>query len=140
MRPFTARRLAFAALVPALLVLSVVPGCSGQGEGERCGDDAGVIDNGDCSSGLICVPASTLLTGQTDMTNRCCRPGGVVTDARCQPASGSNSATNSVAGAGGSATSDAGVAGSLSSGVSGGSGVEGGAAGAAGAVSGAGGS
>ena len=54
MRFFTARRLALAALVPALLVLSVIPGCSNESEGERCGDDpaAQVTNNDDCGVGF----------------------------------------------------------------------------------------
>jgi len=61
MRFLTARRLALAALLPALFVFSAVPGCSNESEGERCGDnptnpsDPGTLNNDDCSAPLVCV-------------------------------------------------------------------------------------
>ncbi|MEO7036036.1 MAG: hypothetical protein ABI548_19005 [Polyangiaceae bacterium] len=111
MRPFTVRRLAFVALVPALLALSVIPGCSNQGEGERCGSDGASIsvdDNSDCGSGLVCTPVGDF--------KRCCYQDGHVTDSRCL-IGGSNSATahagaTSTGGAGGMST-DAGAGGAL---------------------------
>jgi hypothetical protein len=101
MRLFTARRLALAALAPALLLLSVVPGCSNGSEGERCGDMYGTND-GDCGSGLVCKSFSD------EEVNRCCYPN-KVTDSRCAIV-GTGSATNSKPDAGGVA--EAGAAGS----------------------------
>ena len=106
MRPFTARRLALAAFVPVLLVLSVVPGCSNQSEGERCTDDA------DCDSALTCTlidPAASI--------SRCCYGNGRVTDSRCANTT-STSATGNAGGSGkagassggGGASGDAGAA------------------------------
>jgi hypothetical protein len=86
MRPFTARRLALAALVPALFVLSVIPGCSNESEGERCGDQFGVSNNDDCGSGLVCT-AFTLSDGTT--TGRCCYTDHV-SDSRCEHDTGVN--------------------------------------------------
>jgi len=91
MRPFTARRLALAVLVPALLVLSVIPGCSNQSEGERCGDDDNASNNDDCESGLVC-------TNIAHGINRCCYPNRV-TDSRCV-VGGSTSATSHGGGSG----------------------------------------
>ena len=99
MRLFTARRLALAALAPALLLLSVVPGCSNESEGERCGDTNGTND-GDCESGLVCK--------LVNQVNRCCYPN-KVTDSRCAVV-GTGSATNSKPDAGGVA--EAGASGS----------------------------
>jgi hypothetical protein len=99
MRFFTARRLALAALVPAIFVLSVIPGCSNGGEGERCGDPpelgGNVSNNSDCGSGLVC----TLVAGQT--VGRCCYPDHV-SDSRCLKSNGT-SATNPTSGGGPSA-------------------------------------
>ncbi|HEX3849842.1 MAG TPA: hypothetical protein VHW01_02680 [Polyangiaceae bacterium] len=90
MRPFTARRLALAALVPALFVLSVIPGCSNESEGERCGDSFSATNNDDCGSGLVCTPSALLVNGQADdPTNRCCYTDRV-TDSRCTRNSGVN--------------------------------------------------
>ncbi len=91
MRFFTARRLALAALVPALLSLTFIPGCSQQGEGERCGDENGATDSDDCGSGLVCKTISA-----SPAIYRCCRADLRVTDSRCIPGSSSS------AGAGGS--------------------------------------
>ena len=109
MRPFTARRLALAALVPALLVLSVIPGCSNEGEGERCGDSTGnVSNNDDCGSGLVCT-AFTLSDGSP--TGRCCYTDHV-SDSRCLMSSGVNAfGSAGSSSTGGSATADAGLAG-----------------------------
>ncbi len=119
MRPFTARRLALAALVPALLVLSVIPGCSNQSEGERCTDDS------DCDSALTCT-ASAKLQSNSDATDRCCYASGRVTDSRCAGV-GSSSATGSAGAASsagasstaGSTSADAGAAGQAMSEVAG---------------------
>ena len=102
MRPFTARRLALAALVPALFVLSVIPGCSNESEGERCGDDMGnVTDNDDCASGLVCT-AFVLSDGTP--TGRCCYTDHV-SDSRCL----AGNSTSATGGASSNAT-DAGAA------------------------------
>ena len=120
MRPFTARRLALAALVPALLLLSVIPGCSNQSEGERCTEDV------DCDSALKCT-----LIDRTNDINRCCYADGHVTDSRCVTG-GSTSAT------GGSSVGDAGASSTAGGGSSGAS-TEAGAAGLSTEVAGAGG-
>jgi hypothetical protein len=117
MRPFTARRLVLAAFVPALFVLSVIPGCSNESEGERCGDDMGnVTDNDDCASGLVCT-AFTLSDGTP--TGRCCYTDHV-TDSRCLMSNGI-SATGTPSGGASSSTSEAG-AGGVSDAVTGGGG------------------
>lgn len=102
MRFLTARRLALAALVPALLAFCVVPGCSNQGEGERCDGDE------DCSAGLVCANISTLLNKEAP---RCCNPNHV-TDSRCTPstAAPSGAAAGSGGGAGTGGTADSGGA------------------------------
>ncbi len=115
MRHFTARRLALAALFPALFVLGVVPGCSNQGEGERCGDEVGASNNDDCGDNLVCTPSSQLLSGAIDGTNRCCYVGRV-TDSRCT-GTGTTSATGSTAGAPSSVVGGAGEAGASVGGV-----------------------
>ena len=118
MRPFTARRLALAALVPALFVLSVIPGCSNESEGERCGDPGGnVSDNSDCADGLVCT-MFTLSDGTA--TGRCCYTDHV-TDSRCLMSNANSSATNTPSGGASSSNSEAG-AGGVSDAVSGGGG------------------
>lgn len=109
MRPFTARRLALAALFPALFVLSVIPGCSNQSEGERCGDDNNASNNDDCQSGLVC----TAIAG----VNRCCFPNHV-TDSRCviggSPSATSHGGGSGVGEAGASSTAGGGSSGTAS--------------------------
>ncbi len=119
MRFLTARRLAFAALVPALFVFSAVPGCSNESEGERCGDDpqdpskVGTPNDDDCSAPLICVAADTLIANQA---NRCCNSNpGIVNDSRCLRSTG----TAASGGTGG--TADASAGGTAGSGGTGGS-------------------
>jgi hypothetical protein len=75
--PSALRSIAVFAFVSAVAVLSA-PGCSQQGEGERC-DNA---KNGDldCDGGLLCVRKSELLEGITD---RCCPSEGTESDKRC---------------------------------------------------------
>jgi hypothetical protein len=106
MRLFTARRLALAALAPALLLLSVVPGCSNESEGERCGD-SGFLNDADCGSGLTCTPGKDLQIEQGALSpqNRCCYTDRV-TDSRCTK-TGGVSATGSTAG--GASGSEAGA-------------------------------
>jgi len=65
------------ALVSAAVALGA-PGCSQQGEGERC--DNGKNGDADCESGLTCVVKSQLLEGITD---RCCPAAGTESDKRC---------------------------------------------------------
>ena len=95
------RKLATLALVSVAVAL-VAPGCSQQGEGERCDKDK----NGDedCDSGLTCTPKDSLLEGITD---RCCPAAGTETDKRCTPRSvasepGGRAGSGGVAGTGGS--------------------------------------
>jgi hypothetical protein len=59
-----------------------MPGCSQQGEGERC--DLAKNGDADCDAGLVCVPAQQLRNHATD---RCCKPGGASTDSRCDEGS-----------------------------------------------------
>lgn len=110
MRFFTARRVALLALFPALLSLSVIPGCSQQGEGERCGDSLGVADSDDCGSGLTCTAHGVLLNGSSDMANRCCYADRKATDSRCTLA-GASAAGASSGGAGGASAGSGDTAG-----------------------------
>src|SRR3954468_3792206 len=85
MRFFTARSLALATLVPALVLFVIVPGCAKQKEGERCGDTLGAGANEDCGEDLTCKDKNELVNGATDMAHRCCYTDGRVTDSRCEP-------------------------------------------------------
>jgi hypothetical protein len=79
MRFLTARRFALAACVPVLFLFSVVPGCSNESEGERCGDDV-APNNDDCASGLVCVKIDNNNPGD----DRCCNADpSIVNDTRC---------------------------------------------------------
>src|SRR4051812_15185197 len=93
MRFFTARSVALATLVPALLLFAFVPGCAKQSEGERCGDDEYGADDEDCGEGLVCK--GRLLDSST---TRCCYSNGQVSDSRCEP---EDTTSIPVAGAGG---------------------------------------
>jgi hypothetical protein len=115
MRPFTARSLALAALVPALLLFVFVPGCAKQSEGERCGDDVYGVDSKDCDDGLTCVVKDSLLNKGG---HRCCYPNNRVTDSRCEP---SAAITTPVAGAGGGGSGSAGRSSDGGGGTAGGS-------------------
>jgi hypothetical protein len=75
--PSLLRPAALFAFVSTLTVMSM-PGCSQQGEGERC--DSAKTGNADCNSGLTCVPKSELLEKTAD---RCCPADGTQTDSRC---------------------------------------------------------
>jgi len=105
MRFLSARGVALVAAIP-LFVFSVIPGCSNQGEGDRCGSEpnamfgVGATDSADCSDGLVCVQASSLLNADA---NRCCYPDHV-SNSRCALAD----ATASTAGTGGSTTAGTG--------------------------------
>jgi len=97
MRFSIARLLSVATLVSGLALFAFVPGCSQQGEGERCGDDEfGTADSDDCGDGLVCTAKNQLLNGGNG-ANRCCYPDRV-TDSRCQASTGAP-----VGGAGGGA-------------------------------------
>ena len=65
------------AFVSALAVMTV-PGCSQQGEGERC--DSAKNGDEDCDSGLTCVRSTELSDRATD---RCCPAEGSESDKRC---------------------------------------------------------
>ncbi|HYP89162.1 MAG TPA: hypothetical protein VEQ59_13440 [Polyangiaceae bacterium] len=93
------RSAALFAIVSALAALSL-PGCSQQGQGERCDS----VKNGDddCDSGLTCVGSGELLDKVTD---RCCPAEGIETDSRCKRSSATGSGGSS---AGGSAGTTAG--------------------------------
>jgi hypothetical protein len=89
------------AFTSAVIVLSA-PGCSDQGEGERC-DRAAAQGSGDCDDGLVCVPAGELLEERTDL---CCPPEGQESSARCtRKRKGSNTAGTSSGGSGGTSGS-----------------------------------
>jgi hypothetical protein len=81
MRSFP-RSVAWATLVPALLLIVLVPGCAKQDEGERCGDELGAASDV-CDEGLTCTLKTTLINNGGD-ANRCCYSDGHVTDSRCE--------------------------------------------------------
>ena len=118
------------AFVSAIAALTV-PGCSQQGEGERC--DSAKNGDQDCDSGLTCVRKGELLEGITD---RCCPAEGSESDKRCTrgvaTSTGSAGTSSSTAGsstAGSSAEPSAGASGSpaTDAGGQGGQGGQGGA-------------
>jgi hypothetical protein len=71
------------------------PGCSQQGEGERC--DRFKAGDGDCDSGLECVALSELLDRTSD---RCCPAPGTESDDRCRRGSPTNTAGTGGGGSG----------------------------------------
>lgn len=83
MRFLTVRRLALAVFLPALVAVSVVPGCSNQSEGDRCGDNFGP-NNDDCQDGLVCITIkSQSIPGSN--TYRCCNANrSIINDSRCE--------------------------------------------------------
>ena len=94
-----------------MLGLFAAPGCSEQGEGDRCdwqksGNDSSGQGR-DCADGLECVQASQLLA--QDGTDRCCPPStDTFSDDRCRRRSGAAHApgtggTSATGGSGGSA-------------------------------------
>jgi len=108
MRFLTARRFALAACVPVLLLFSVVPGCSNESEGERCGDDV-APNNDDCASGLVCVKIDNNSPGD----DRCCNPDpSIVNDSRClrtggpTPDAGGGGGTGGIGAAGAAGSTD----------------------------------
>jgi hypothetical protein len=123
------------ALVSAFAVL-IVPGCSQQGEGERC--DSAKNGDEDCDSSLICVRSTDLVDRTTD---RCCPAAlGAESDKRCirgvasesEPTAGTSSGGTSGGGTSGGGTSSGGAE---SGGAESGGAESGGAAGATGAES-----
>jgi hypothetical protein len=95
------RSACFFALVSAVAALSI-PGCSQQGQGERC--DSAKNGDADCDDGLTCV-AKGDLDGQT--TDRCCPAANTETDTRCRRLSGTIN-TGGSGNSGGSAGSSTG--------------------------------
>ena len=75
--PSVLRSAAVFAFVSVIAVMSA-PGCSQQGEGERC--DSAKNGDADCDSGLACVKKGDLLENITD---RCCPAEGTESDTRC---------------------------------------------------------
>jgi hypothetical protein len=110
--PFALRSIAALSFVTALAVLSA-PGCSQQGEGERC--DVNKNGDADCNDGLTCVKANDLHDGITD---RCCPAEGTESDTRCTRATvmasgGSSSGGTSSSGAGAAGEANGGAAGAI---------------------------
>jgi len=97
--PRALRSVCLFAFVSAVAVLSI-PGCSQQGEGERCDSTNG---DADCNAGLTCVPKAKLLVNLTD---RCCPAENTESDSRCHRVgsaassggSGNSAGTTSAAG------------------------------------------
>jgi len=121
-------RIVLRALVQGALVLgaafSVSSGCSRQAEGERC--DFTWAGDQDCADGLVCTPCGNL---QQQSIDRCCKPGGLYTDARCAPGTPTGLVCNTHVGSGtgGTTAASGGTAGmGASSGTSASSGTGGG--------------
>jgi hypothetical protein len=109
------RSIAAFAFVSAIAVLSA-PGCSQQGEGQRC--DSVANGDADCDDGLVCIKQKELLNGLADV---CCHPDPANdSESRCQRggttipggggSGGTSSAGTSAGGAAGEQT-DGGTAG-----------------------------
>ena len=120
MRFFTARRLALAAALPVLLSFALIPGCSKQGEGDRCGDDLQVLDDSDCDDGLVC----TAIDPNAHIYRCCNPPGRLTTNSRCIPVTTSTPTGASGASNGGGAGASSGNGGA-SGGEAGNAGVSG---------------
>lgn len=103
-----------ASLLPALLLLVLVPGCGKQSEGERCGDELGSASDV-CGDGLTCTLGTTLINDGNGV-NRCCFSDLHFTDSRCERDDGTGAASN---GAGGSSASAGGTGGSSDTGIAG---------------------
>jgi hypothetical protein len=80
------------------LVVLAMPGCSQQGEGDRC--DNAKNGNEDCESGLTCVVSKNLLN--KDIGDRCCPPTGVGSNSRCTRGSGTDAGGTGGGSSGGS--------------------------------------
>ena len=98
--PSVLRSLAVLSFVCAFAVLSA-PGCSQQGEGERC--DHAKNGDADCDDGLVCVMESELVERITD---RCCpADANAFNDSRCTRGTPNN--TGGSSGSGGSSVGGA---------------------------------
>jgi len=95
MRSLTARFIALATLVPALVLFAVVPGCAKQSEGERCGDETQPL-NDDCDDGLICKTVSSGIY-------KCCYSDGRINDSRCETPDAVSGSSGGSSGSGGGA-------------------------------------
>jgi hypothetical protein len=108
-------RLGFLCLLLAGVGLSL-PGCSKQGEGERC--DLAANGHADCDEGLVCTKFGS--------TERCCPPTGAeIGDARCNETPTSTGGSSSGGASSGGSTSGGSTSGGASSsgGASGGGGA-----------------
>jgi hypothetical protein len=103
--PSVLRSAAVFAAIFAVAVASM-PGCSQQGEGERC--DYAKNGNDDCDSGLVCIAARELLDQATD---RCCLQNRAVNDKRCTAAgtTGTGTGTGGTGGTGAAGSDSAGM-------------------------------
>jgi hypothetical protein len=96
------------AFVSAIAVMTV-PGCSQQGEGERC--DSAKNGDQDCDSGLTCIRSNELSDGVTD---RCCPAEGSESDKRCTrgtPSTASGGSSSAGSASGGAASASGGTGG-----------------------------
>jgi hypothetical protein len=101
--PSVLRSAAVFAAIFAVAVASM-PGCSQQGEGERC--DYAKNGNDDCDSGLVCIAARELLDQATD---RCCLQNRAVNDKRCTAAGTTGTGTGGTGGTGAAGSDSAGM-------------------------------
>lgn len=125
--PSVLRSVAAFAFVSALAVLSA-PGCSQQGEGQRC--DSSKNGDADCDDGLVCIKKNELTNGLADICchsdpandtkSRCVR-GGIVGTGGTGGSSTGGSGGSSMGGGAAGDTSDA-AAGDTSGGTPGASG------------------
>jgi hypothetical protein len=84
----TRHSIALAVASLAAGMIAAFPGCSSQGEGERCSVLSDNNGNDDCQDGLICVAAAQL-NGAGNTTDRCCPPDRTTaTTVACQLPSG----------------------------------------------------
>lgn len=93
------RSIAVLAVASALAVLSA-PGCSQQGEGERCDRLQASNTSSDCDSGLSCVAAAEL----DSPVDRCCPPEGQETSDRCTRKRSTTTGGTSSGGTGGTSS------------------------------------
>jgi len=118
--PSVLRSVVVFSFVSALAIMSA-PGCSQQGEGERC--DSAKNGDLDCDDGLTCVKKAELQVGVTD---RCCPAENTESDTRCSrgtpTATGGTNSGGSSNSAGDAAGGTASSAGESAGGVPGSSG------------------
>lgn len=108
--PSVLRSVAAFAFVSAIAVLSA-PGCSQQGEGQRC--DSTKNGNADCDDGLVCIKKAALKEGITDL---CCHEDAANDSAsRCTRGVPNTNGSGGKGGSGGTSSS-AGAAGDASGG------------------------